>query len=50
VETWQDESWAQGAAAIVLATPFDSEDVAGDQGRLVRARFVEQSAPQGDVG
>jgi predicted NBD/HSP70 family sugar kinase len=50
VETWQDESWAQGAAAIVLATPFDSEDVAGDQGRLVRARLVEQSTPQGDAG
>ncbi|MGV8897002.1 MAG: ROK family protein [Rhodoglobus sp.] len=47
VETWQDESWAQGAAAIVLATPFDSEGVAGDQGRLVRARLVEQSAGPG---
>lgn len=46
VETWQDESWAQGAAAIVLATPFDSEGLAGDQGRLVRERLVEQSAPQ----
>jgi predicted NBD/HSP70 family sugar kinase len=46
VETWQDESWAQGAAAIVLATPFDSDDVAGEQGRLVRERLVEQSAPQ----
>ncbi len=48
VETWADESWAQGAAAIVLATPFDSEGLAGDQGRLVRERLVEQSAPQGD--
>lgn len=48
VETWTDESWAQGAAAIVLATPFDSEGLAGDQGRLVRARLVEQSAPPGD--
>lgn len=48
VETWQDESWAQGAAAIVLATPFDSDGVAGDQGRLVRERLVEQSAPQVD--
>lgn len=48
VETWQDESWAQGAAAIVLATPFDSEGLAGDQGRLVRERLVEQAAPQGD--
>ena len=46
VETWQDESWAQGAAAIVLATPFDSEGQAGDQGRLVRERLVEQSSPQ----
>jgi predicted NBD/HSP70 family sugar kinase len=49
VETWQDESWAQGAAAIVLATPFDSEGLAGDQGRLVRERLVEQSSPQGDA-
>lgn len=43
VESWQDESWAQGAAALVLATPFDSDDVAGDQGRLVRARLVAGS-------
>lgn len=43
VETWQDESWAQGAAALVLATPFDADDIAGDQGRLVRERLVEQS-------
>jgi len=48
VETWQDESWAQGAAAIVLATPFDSDGLAGDQGRLVRERLVEQSSPQGE--
>ncbi len=43
VETWQDESWAQGAAALVLATPFDA-DAAGDQARLHRARLV---APAG---
>ena len=42
VETWQDESWAQGAAALVLATPFDA-GAAGDQGRLIRARLVEQA-------
>jgi predicted NBD/HSP70 family sugar kinase len=47
VENWQDESWAQGAAAIVLATPFDSEGLAGEQGRLVRERLVEQAAPRG---
>jgi predicted NBD/HSP70 family sugar kinase len=49
VESWQDESWAQGAASLVLATPFDSEDVAGDQGRLVRERLVEQASPPGDA-
>lgn len=48
VETWQDESWAQGAAALVLATPFDSEGVAGDQGRLVRERLVEHAVPEDD--
>lgn len=44
VESWQDESWAQGAAALVLATPFDADGLAGEQGRLVRERLVEQSA------
>jgi predicted NBD/HSP70 family sugar kinase len=43
IETWQDESWAQGAAALVLATPFDSVGASGDQGRLIRARLVEQA-------
>ncbi|MBM7506115.1 ROK family protein [Agromyces aurantiacus] len=43
VETWQDESWAQGAAALVLATPFDAAGDAGDQGRLIRARIVGQA-------
>ncbi|MGC5224566.1 ROK family protein [Micromonospora sp. DT81.3] len=45
VESWQDESWAQGAAALVLATPFDAHGVAGDQGRLVRERLLEQATP-----
>jgi predicted NBD/HSP70 family sugar kinase len=49
VETWADESWAQGAAALVLATPFDQEGLSGDQGRLVRERLVEQSARQDEV-
>ncbi len=43
VETWQDDRWAQGAAALVLATPFDSDGVAGEQGRLVRERLVANS-------
>lgn len=45
VESWQDDSWAQGAASLVLATPFDADGVAGDQGRLVRARLVERTDP-----
>lgn len=49
VETWTDESWAQGAAAIVLATPFDSEGVAGDQGRLVRERLAGHTASTGEA-
>ena len=40
VESWQDDRWAQGAAALVLATPFDSVGLAGEQGRLVRERLV----------
>lgn len=43
VETWQDEHWAQGAAALVLATPFDAQGVAGAEGELVRARLREAS-------
>jgi predicted NBD/HSP70 family sugar kinase len=43
VETWQDDSWAQGAASLVLATPFDSDGLSGEQGRLVRERLVDQS-------
>ncbi len=39
VESWQDDRWAQGAAALVLATPFDVGNVAGDQGELVRQRL-----------
>ncbi len=46
VESWQDASWAQGAAALVLATPFDADGVSGDQGQLVRDRLVAGSAIQ----
>ena len=45
VESWQDDRWAQGAASLVLATPFDTDGVAGEQGRLVRERLVERAAP-----
>ncbi|TRY19618.1 ROK family transcriptional regulator [Tessaracoccus rhinocerotis] len=40
VETWQDDRWAQGAASLVLATPFDAAGLAGEQGRLVRERLT----------
>ncbi|MFP3415920.1 hypothetical protein SB773_31250, partial [Bacillus sp. SIMBA_074] len=36
VESWQDDRWAQGAAALVLSTPFDAQGRSGEQGRLVR--------------
>jgi predicted NBD/HSP70 family sugar kinase len=45
VETWQDDRWAQGAAALVMATPFDSNGVSGEQGRLVRERLTEAWSP-----
>jgi predicted NBD/HSP70 family sugar kinase len=41
VERWQDDRWAQGAACLVLATPFDEDGISGEQGRLVRARLLE---------
>lgn len=48
VESWQDDRWAQGAAALVFATPFDVGNIAGDQGELVRRRlnapFVDETA------
>jgi len=39
IETWRDESWARGAACLVLAIPLDETAGAGDQGELVRARL-----------
>jgi len=39
VESWAEDKWALGAAALVLATPFDATGTAGDQGRLVRERL-----------
>ena len=48
VEGWHDDGWARGAAALVLATPFDSQGASGEQGRLVRARL--ESPAQADTG
>jgi predicted NBD/HSP70 family sugar kinase len=39
VEPWTEDKWALGAAALVLASPFDASGAGGDQGRLVRARL-----------
>ncbi|QYM64731.1 ROK family protein [Microbacterium sp. Se5.02b] len=47
VETWQDDRWAQGAASLVLATPFDAAGRTGEQGRLVRERLTEPSLRDG---
>jgi len=40
VESWDDESWARGAAALVASTPFYSGESSGEQGRRVRARLT----------
>lgn len=39
VDTWDDSSWAQGAAALVLAAPFDLDGFGGTQADLVVARL-----------
>lgn len=50
VETWQDDRWAQGAASLVLATPFDAAGRTGEQGRLVRERLTEPTPREGTTG
>lgn len=39
VDSWDDSSWAQGAAALVLAAPFDLDGFGGEQANLVVARL-----------
>jgi predicted NBD/HSP70 family sugar kinase len=39
VDEWDESSWARGAAAIVLATPFDRYALAGQQRLQVLARL-----------
>ncbi len=41
VEGWHDDQWAQGAASLVLSTPFDVNGASGEQGRLVRERLLD---------
>ena len=45
VEQWQDDRWAQGAACLVLGTPFDAAGVSGEQGERVRTRLTEVRDP-----
>lgn len=44
VEAWDDYSWALGAAAVVLAAPYDANGTAGQQGVLVRALLRGEDA------
>jgi predicted NBD/HSP70 family sugar kinase len=43
VDEWDDTSWARGAAALVLAAPFDRNAVAGEQRLRVLARLHGRS-------
>lgn len=36
---WDEDTWAVGAASLILNSPFDAGGVAGSQGRLVRERL-----------
>ena len=39
VQAWDESKWLLGAACLVLATPFDTVGIGGDQGRMVRDRL-----------
>jgi predicted NBD/HSP70 family sugar kinase len=45
VESWQDDRWAQGAACLVLTTPFDEQGLSGDQGQWIRRRLAKSAQP-----
>lgn len=44
IDSWDDEAWTRGAAALVLGSPFDTTGTTGEQGRLVRARLTATTA------
>jgi predicted NBD/HSP70 family sugar kinase len=48
VDQWDESSWARGAAAIVLATPFDRNALAGRQRPQVLARLHGDNSPDLD--
>ena len=45
VQAWDESKWLLGAACLVLATPFDTVGIGGDQGRLVRNRLHDSGLP-----
>ena len=44
IGSWDDHTWIQGAAALVLAAPFDTAGVAGAEGHRVRSRVLADDA------
>lgn len=44
VEAWDEDKWALGAAALVIATAFDRDGTTGYQGELVRERLSSAAA------
>ena len=46
VDEWDESSWARGAGAIVLATPFDRHALAGAQRPQVLARLHGNGAEE----
>lgn len=40
IDRSDDQTWTQGAAALVMATPFDTTGVAREQGQQIRARLT----------
>jgi predicted NBD/HSP70 family sugar kinase len=44
VDQWEDSRWAQGAAALVLSTPFDVRGNGGSEAQRVLAKLTAESA------
>ncbi|WP_344135346.1 ROK family protein [Saccharopolyspora halophila] len=40
IDRSDDQTWTQGAAALVIATPFDTTGATREQGRQIRARLT----------
>jgi predicted NBD/HSP70 family sugar kinase len=45
IGSWDDRTWIQGAAALVLAAPFDTAGFAGSEGHRVRSRVLADTGP-----